>query len=543
MNTINPSMLRPAIIAIVILLAAGGAARAAEKEAPIDWPARAATVKVGMTRAEVEKILPPPNRQLSNCFGVSAGYLRIHPVSNDCEVWVFYWQDPDGPDGLNARVSAPATIHAPFNAPLRSLTVNGDAYFPSDFSKLTIPSGPVIVPFTSFPLDENKAPFYFSANWLLTPAYRFRPLGSTTQSSTRDSAGHKPSNQFIVTAAVAGMLAAGGVARAAEKEAPIDWPARAATVKVGMTRAEVEKILPRWTLPKSSYLSAWVGEVQVVGGRFSRSESYFVADGWLAAVSYDYASRESSTNSAGRLPTQGAAFEPQLTLSKLEDLHGPWNRLREPVKVQKIKRSSDEKIDWPARAATVKVGMTRAEVEKILPKLQHPRGSTVSYGSITMTDSWNAAVYWVSQDWRVTVKYDYSGAVKPVTATTMQACVGPANRVIEPVKTLRIPLPPEDDPTLYDAKLSKQIDVILRECRTIKPGMTRADLLKVFTTEGGLSSPEARTYVNRRCYFIKVDVEFSLTDPNQRTDMLDHERPTDVITKISKPYLEWNHLD
>lgn len=45
-------------IAAVLLLAAGGAARAAEKEVPIDWPARAAMVKVGMTRAEVEKILP-----------------------------------------------------------------------------------------------------------------------------------------------------------------------------------------------------------------------------------------------------------------------------------------------------------------------------------------------------------------------------------------------------------------------------------------------------------------------------------------------------
>lgn len=200
-------------------------------------------------------------------------------------------------------------------------------------------------------------------------------------------------------------------------------------------------------------------------------------------------------------------------------------------------------IDWPARAATVKVGMRRTEVEKILPKMRPPRGSRVSRCFVTVTDSWNAAVYWVAEDWRVTVKYDYSGAVKPVTASTMQDSVGPENRVTAPVRILRIPPPPEDDPKIYDVKLSKQIDVILKQCLAISPGKTRADLLKVFKGEGGLCSPEARTYVHRRCSFIKVDVEFSLTDPNQKTDMLDQERPTDVITNISKPYLGWNRLD
>jgi len=56
-------------------------------------------------------------------------------------------------------------------------------------------------------------------------------------------------NRLMLMAAVVALLAAGAAARAAEKEAPIDWPARAATVKVGMTRAEVEKILPRWSMP------------------------------------------------------------------------------------------------------------------------------------------------------------------------------------------------------------------------------------------------------------------------------------------------------
>src|SRR5580692_9542141 len=59
-----------------------------------------------------------------------------------------------------------------------------------------------------------------------------------------------------------------------------------------------------------------------------------------------------------------------------------------------------------------------------------------------------------------------------------------------------------------DQALTKKVGVILTECEKIKPGMTRAQLLKTFTTEGGLSGPTARTYVSRRCPYIKIDVEF-----------------------------------
>jgi hypothetical protein len=44
--------------------------------------------------------------------------------------------------------------------------------------------------------------------------------------------------------------------------------------------------------------------------------------------------------------------------------------------------------------------------------------------------------------------------------------------------------------------------------KSIKPGMTRADLQKVFTTEGGISMRVQRTYVYRNCPYCKVDVEF-----------------------------------
>jgi hypothetical protein len=89
-----------------------------------------------------------------------------------------------------------------------------------------------------------------------------------------------------------------------------------------------------------------------------------------------------------------------------------------------------------------------------------------------------------------------------------------------------------------DKALTKQIADVLKECQTIKPGMTRAEISKVFTTEGGISTAKHRTYAFRGCPYIKVDVDFTLSDSKQ-----DEERQTDIIAKISKPYLDWSVID
>jgi hypothetical protein len=91
-----------------------------------------------------------------------------------------------------------------------------------------------------------------------------------------------------------------------------------------------------------------------------------------------------------------------------------------------------------------------------------------------------------------------------------------------------------------DQNLTKQISEILIECQKIKPGMTRAELSKVFTTEGGLYTATWNHFVHRRCRYIKVDVEFTLSDPKQAGL---EERPTNTISKISKPYLEFSVID
>jgi hypothetical protein len=91
-----------------------------------------------------------------------------------------------------------------------------------------------------------------------------------------------------------------------------------------------------------------------------------------------------------------------------------------------------------------------------------------------------------------------------------------------------------------DKNLTKQISDVLTECKKITVGMTRSDLLKVFSTEGGLSTAKHRIFVHRWCPYIKVDVDFTLSDPKQ--SVVD-ERPTDTVSRISKPYLDWSISD
>jgi hypothetical protein len=83
---------------------------------------------------------------------------------------------------------------------------------------------------------------------------------------------------------------------------------------------------------------------------------------------------------------------------------------------------------------------------------------------------------------------------------------------------------------------------VLEEMLTVKPDMTREQLLKVFVTEGGLSTGLQRTYASRQCPYFKVDVKFRAVgrpdrDRNERVTLVEDNR--DVITSISEPYLQF----
>ena len=49
---------------------------------------------------------------------------------------------------------------------------------------------------------------------------------------------------------------------------------------------------------------------------------------------------------------------------------------------------------------------------------------------------------------------------------------------------------------------------VMEKMETVKLGDTRKSLLRVFTTEGGLSTGLERTYVSQDCPLFKVDVKF-----------------------------------
>ncbi len=96
------------------------------------------------------------------------------------------------------------------------------------------------------------------------------------------------------------------------------------------------------------------------------------------------------------------------------------------------------------------------------------------------------------------------------------------------------------DGTAIDWGHTDWISSVLAWIKDIKPGMTRKDLLKVFTTEGGLSNRLRRTYVLKQCPDIKVDVEF--TPATNEQDRFT-EMPEDNIARISRPYLQYSIMD
>lgn len=79
---------------------------------------------------------------------------------------------------------------------------------------------------------------------------------------------------------------------------------------------------------------------------------------------------------------------------------------------------------------------------------------------------------------------------------------------------------------------------VLERMETIKPGMTRWDLLQVFSAEGAsqtfrIGAPPVlrETFVSQDCPYFKIVVEFQPTigPPNR-----------DVIVKVSKPYVQFS---
>ena len=113
--------------------------------------------------------------------------------------------------------------------------------------------------------------------------------------------------------------------------------------------------------------------------------------------------------------------------------------------------------------------------------------------------------------------------------------IGNARFEIKHTTSTGLPLEPVTLPgePAIDWDHTQWVSSVLAWIDTIKPGMTRSDLLRVFTKEGGISTRTHQTFVLKQSPTIKVDVEFSISG----------NEAEDKITQISKPYLGYGVYD
>jgi hypothetical protein len=187
----------------------------------------------------------------------------------------------------------------------------------------------------------------------------------------------------------------------------------------------------------------------------------------------------------------------------------------------------------------------------VLSKVSGPTGETfnksvASYYLIAEADDGYKAVFtWAEIDPTFTDRKVYVVTKrdgKPLTAKDGPfELIVPGekrySRWVRQLKLLRVePLPTS---SAYDSEAVRWIAASLTDMQGIKVGMTRAEMLKVFMEEGGISNRRWRRYVYRKCGYIKVDVEFAPANNPDNPDQSLEDR----ITKISQPFLEWSIRD
>jgi hypothetical protein len=79
----------------------------------------------------------------------------------------------------------------------------------------------------------------------------------------------------------------------------------------------------------------------------------------------------------------------------------------------------------------------------------------------------------------------------------------------------------------------------LKDAQKLKAGSTRKEALENFMEEGGISTVTTRSYVYRKCPYIKIALTFDAVDKSKSP----RENSEDKIATISRPYLEYGIID
>jgi hypothetical protein len=80
------------------------------------------------------------------------------------------------------------------------------------------------------------------------------------------------------------------------------------------------------------------------------------------------------------------------------------------------------------------------------------------------------------------------------------------------------------------------VEQAIKTAQRIRPGLTRAEIEKIYQTDGGISSLPISRYRDPNCESIKVDVTYQLAWSGTTSD-------GDIVLSVSKPYLEPAYYD
>ena len=94
--------------------------------------------------------------------------------------------------------------------------------------------------------------------------------------------------------------------------------------------------------------------------------------------------------------------------------------------------------------------------------------------------------------------------------------------------------------TANDQTHQQWLEERYNQATSIKAGMTRADLLKLFEEDGGLQTIPAGRYVLKSCRLIQIEVKF---DTKYGVDYQPIPAKDLKITNVSRPYLERMAID
>lgn len=79
----------------------------------------------------------------------------------------------------------------------------------------------------------------------------------------------------------------------------------------------------------------------------------------------------------------------------------------------------------------------------------------------------------------------------------------------------------------------------LADSKRITPGVTRKEVERYFTHDGGLEFPNHAWYTYRQCNYIKLEVEFDPA-PSRGSDF---SSPDDAVKNVSKLFIDYPAKD